>query len=246
VAGGPLSPRRSRSRRSRSEGGRLKAPERRASGLFYVGTAVQPRGGRPFNSFSTPPERLSSPARSLPDGAGRGRAADGCRRPPPVHASASAPGAKRLCSRRGRAVHPRTGSRCCRSSAGRPARARTTASAWASDPIRGGVRDASDEMRDLERLLDRARLTPPYVLVGHRYPEDRRRGARRRQRARMWRRVFGVWPTSLALKLRRTLIEPMVAGVDDGAQRGARQPRPITRSHTAHRGSAAHGHEPFT
>ena len=30
-----------------------------------------------------------------------------------------------------------------------------------------GVHDAGDEIRDLERLLDRGRIEPPYVLVGH-------------------------------------------------------------------------------
>ena len=32
-----------------------------------------------------------------------------------------------------------------------------------------GVHDADDEIRDLERLLDRAEIEPPYVLVGHSY-----------------------------------------------------------------------------
>ncbi len=32
-----------------------------------------------------------------------------------------------------------------------------------------GVHDAADEIRDLERLLDRAEIQPPYVLVGHSY-----------------------------------------------------------------------------
>jgi pimeloyl-ACP methyl ester carboxylesterase len=32
-----------------------------------------------------------------------------------------------------------------------------------------GVHDAADEIRDLERLLDRADIKPPYVLVGHSY-----------------------------------------------------------------------------
>jgi pimeloyl-ACP methyl ester carboxylesterase len=32
-----------------------------------------------------------------------------------------------------------------------------------------GVHDAADEIRDLERLLDRAEIKPPYVLVGHSY-----------------------------------------------------------------------------
>ena len=38
----------------------------------------------------------------------------------------------------------------------------------ASDAI-AGVHDARDEISDLERLLDRARIKPPYVLVGHSY-----------------------------------------------------------------------------
>ena len=37
-----------------------------------------------------------------------------------------------------------------------------------SEPI-AGVHDAGDEIRDLERLLDRGRIEPPYVLVGHSY-----------------------------------------------------------------------------
>jgi pimeloyl-ACP methyl ester carboxylesterase len=32
-----------------------------------------------------------------------------------------------------------------------------------------GVHDAGDEIRDLERMLDRAEIEPPYVLVGHSY-----------------------------------------------------------------------------
>lgn len=32
-----------------------------------------------------------------------------------------------------------------------------------------GVHDAGDEIHDLERLLDRAEIDPPYVLVGHSY-----------------------------------------------------------------------------
>jgi pimeloyl-ACP methyl ester carboxylesterase len=31
------------------------------------------------------------------------------------------------------------------------------------------VHDAGDQIRDLERLLDRAEMQPPYVLVGHSY-----------------------------------------------------------------------------
>jgi thioesterase domain-containing protein len=32
-----------------------------------------------------------------------------------------------------------------------------------------GVHDAGDQIRDLERLLDRGQIEPPYVLVGHSY-----------------------------------------------------------------------------
>jgi pimeloyl-ACP methyl ester carboxylesterase len=38
----------------------------------------------------------------------------------------------------------------------------------ASDAV-PGVRDASDDVRDLERVLARGRIAPPYVLVGHSY-----------------------------------------------------------------------------
>jgi pimeloyl-ACP methyl ester carboxylesterase len=38
----------------------------------------------------------------------------------------------------------------------------------ASDPV-PGVRDARDDVRDLERLLARGPIPPPYVLVGHSY-----------------------------------------------------------------------------
>jgi pimeloyl-ACP methyl ester carboxylesterase len=94
---------------------------------------------------------------------------------------------------------------------------------------RGGVRDADDEIADLERLLDRARIKPPYVLAGHSYGgllarlfahkhPDTTGGVVLVDAAGrdMWRRVFGAWPTSLAPKLRRALAEPVVAGVDYG------------------------------
>lgn len=38
-----------------------------------------------------------------------------------------------------------------------------------SPAIPGSLRDASDELADLERLLTHADLEPPYVLVGHSY-----------------------------------------------------------------------------
>jgi pimeloyl-ACP methyl ester carboxylesterase len=90
-----------------------------------------------------------------------------------------------------------------------------------------GVHDAGDEIKDLERLLDRARIEPPYVLVCHSYGgllvrlftrahadatggvvlvdavgrDDRRRG-------------LAAWPKSLAPKLRRAYAEPIDDGVD--------------------------------
>src|SRR4051812_11179862 len=39
-----------------------------------------------------------------------------------------------------------------------------------------GVRDARDEIADLRRLLARARVEPPYVLVGHSYGGGLARG----------------------------------------------------------------------
>jgi pimeloyl-ACP methyl ester carboxylesterase len=96
----------------------------------------------------------------------------------------------------------------------------------ASDAI-PGVHDAGDEIKDLERLLDRARIEPPYVLVGHSYG-----GLLARLFARAhadqtggvvlvdavgrddWRRGFAAWPKSLAPKLRRSWAEPIVDGVD--------------------------------
>src|SRR4051794_41488732 len=42
-----------------------------------------------------------------------------------------------------------------------------------------GVRDARDEIADLRRLLARARVEPPYVLVGHSYGGGVARGVLR-------------------------------------------------------------------
>lgn len=96
----------------------------------------------------------------------------------------------------------------------------------ASDAM-SGVHDAGDEIRDLARLLDRARIEPPYVLVGHSYG-----GLLVRLFARAhadqtggvvlvdavgrgdWRRGFAAWPTSLAPRLRREWAQPIVNGVD--------------------------------
>jgi pimeloyl-ACP methyl ester carboxylesterase len=89
-----------------------------------------------------------------------------------------------------------------------------------------GVHDAGDEIKDLERLLDRGRIEPPYVLVGHSYG-----GLLARLFARAhpdqtsgvvlvdaigrddWRRGFAAWPKSLAPKLRREWAQPITDGV---------------------------------
>ena len=100
-----------------------------------------------------------------------------------------------------------------------------------SEPI-AGVHDAGDEIRDLERLLDRGRIEPPYVLVGHSYG-----GLLARLFARAhpdqtggvvlvdsagrddWRRGFAGWPKTVAPKLRRAWAEPVAGGVDAGRAR---------------------------
>ena len=90
-----------------------------------------------------------------------------------------------------------------------------------------GVHDAADEIEDLERLLDRGEIEPPYVLVGHSYggllarlfardhPDETAgvvlvdamgRDATRRQLAR--------WPESLAPARRRAWAQPVIEGVD--------------------------------
>ena len=95
-----------------------------------------------------------------------------------------------------------------------------------SDPARG-VRDAGDEVADLQRLLTAARLPRPYVLVGHSYGgmlarlfardhadatagvvlvDARGRDARRRQLA--------IWPRSEAPDVRRKVFQPVQQGVD--------------------------------
>jgi pimeloyl-ACP methyl ester carboxylesterase len=106
----------------------------------------------------------------------------------------------------------------------------------ASDAI-PGVHDAGDEIRDLERLLDRRRIAPPYVLVGHSYggllarlfahahPDEtggvvlidaNGRDDRRRSLA--------LWPKTIAPKLRRAWAQPIGRGVDGraGAALGSR------------------------
>jgi pimeloyl-ACP methyl ester carboxylesterase len=93
-----------------------------------------------------------------------------------------------------------------------------------------GVRDARDEVADLERLLDKVGARPPYVLAGHSYGgvvarvfallrpaetaglvliDTEGRDGRRRQLA--------MWPTSEARAIRRQLATSRMAGIDLGA-----------------------------
>ena len=97
----------------------------------------------------------------------------------------------------------------------------------ASDAI-PGVHDAGDEIKDLERLLDRARIAPPYVLVGHSYggllarlfahahPEHTGGVVQVDAEGRdAWRRGRAAWPKSLAPRARRAIAEREVLnGVD--------------------------------
>jgi pimeloyl-ACP methyl ester carboxylesterase len=98
-----------------------------------------------------------------------------------------------------------------------------------SDPM-PGVHDAGDAINDLEALLRRARIEPPYVLVGHSYGgllarlyarehDDQTRGvvlvdAEGRD---SWRRGFAAWPRSIAAKQRRAFAKPVTDGVDSRA-----------------------------
>jgi pimeloyl-ACP methyl ester carboxylesterase len=90
-----------------------------------------------------------------------------------------------------------------------------------------GVRDARDEIADLQRLLGHAHVDPPYVLVGHSYGgvlarvfaglepaetaglvlvDTMGRDGRRRQLA--------IWPKTQAPDLRRDLATSEILGVD--------------------------------
>lgn len=90
-----------------------------------------------------------------------------------------------------------------------------------------GVRDARDEIADLRRLLDRAGIPAPYVLVGHSYGgvvarvfahlypaetaglvliDTTGRDGRRRQLA--------IWPRSQAPKIRTGVATTVIGGVD--------------------------------
>ena len=90
-----------------------------------------------------------------------------------------------------------------------------------------GVRDARDEIADLRRLLARARVEPPYVLVGHSYG-----GVLARVFAHLYpsetaglvlidtmgrdgrRRQLAIWPRSQAPEIRRGLATAVMEGVD--------------------------------
>ena len=82
--------------------------------------------------------------------------------------SASVPAGQRFSSRRALAAAPAWAD--VLPELGRKTRtcAYDRAGIGASDAI-PGVHDAGEEIRDLERLLDRGRIEPPYVLVGHSY-----------------------------------------------------------------------------
>jgi pimeloyl-ACP methyl ester carboxylesterase len=90
-----------------------------------------------------------------------------------------------------------------------------------------GVRDARDEIADLRRLLARAGVAPPYVLVGHSYG-----GVLARVFAHLYpsetaglvlidtmgrdgrRRQLAVWPRSQAPEIRRGVANAVLEGVD--------------------------------
>jgi pimeloyl-ACP methyl ester carboxylesterase len=90
-----------------------------------------------------------------------------------------------------------------------------------------GVRDARDEIADLRRLLARARVEPPYVLVGHSYG-----GVLARVFAHLYpsetaglvlvdtmgrdgrRRQLAIWPRSQAPQIRRGVATTLMEGVD--------------------------------
>jgi pimeloyl-ACP methyl ester carboxylesterase len=92
---------------------------------------------------------------------------------------------------------------------------------------RPGVRDARDDIDDLQRLLNGAHLEPPYVLVGHSYggllvrlfahehPQETAGvvlvDAKGRDQTR---RELAIWPKSQAPALRRAWARPIREGVD--------------------------------
>lgn len=96
----------------------------------------------------------------------------------------------------------------------------------ASDAI-PGRHDARAEISDLERLLDRGRIEPPYVLVGHSYGGLLARLFARAHRDRVagvvfvdamgrdaTRRQLAIWPKSQAPAERREWAKPVQKGVD--------------------------------
>jgi pimeloyl-ACP methyl ester carboxylesterase len=90
-----------------------------------------------------------------------------------------------------------------------------------------GVHDAADEIKDLQRLLERAGIAPPYVLVGHSYGgllvrlfarahPDQTAGvvlvdAMGRDQTR---RQLALWPTAQAPARRRRWAQPVIDGLD--------------------------------
>jgi pimeloyl-ACP methyl ester carboxylesterase len=95
-----------------------------------------------------------------------------------------------------------------------------------SSPAAPGVRDARDDIADLRRLLGRAHIDPPYVLVGHSYGGVLARvfaGLHPTQTAGLVlidtmgrngrRRQLAIWPPSQAREIRRELA-PVIDGVD--------------------------------
>jgi pimeloyl-ACP methyl ester carboxylesterase len=96
----------------------------------------------------------------------------------------------------------------------------------ASDAV-AGVHDASGDVRDLERLLTRGRIAPPYVLVGHSYGGFLARLFARAHSEQVagvvfvdasgydaTRRQLAIWPRSQAPALRRDWAKPVQFGVD--------------------------------
>ena len=90
-----------------------------------------------------------------------------------------------------------------------------------------GVHDAGDEVRDLERLLARGRIEPPYVLVGHSYGGFLARLFARAHPEQVagvafvdasgydaTRRQLAIWPRSQAPAQRREWAKPVQFGVD--------------------------------
>ena len=90
-----------------------------------------------------------------------------------------------------------------------------------------GVHDAGDEIRDLERLLARGRIEPPYVLVGHSYGGFLARLFARAHPEQVvgvefvdasgydaTRRQLAIWPRSQAPARRRDWAKPVQFGVD--------------------------------